>query len=316
LLRRRPTTNERHFGIVNSVMSQNEGLGLDELNELLNSQFTGSIDDFYYPSETPFDRAENLCFAAIDSYGRRRLQLARQALEADPTHVEANVLLAESVHDVTQKIDRFQKAVALGESQHAGLLETEAGNFWGISETRPLLRAKNGLAYSLALDGQANEAIALMLDILRLNTDDNMGVRYEVIPLLLSQNREKEAVEVLDRYPEESASWFYLKAQVEFRREGSGGRAAQKAITAAFRFNPHVIELLSALEPPGTPEHYALGSPEEATIVIEEHLESWTETEGFVEWMFGQHARWERESSKRERERKRKLDAKKKKSRK
>ena len=74
------------------------------------------------------------------------------------------------------------------------------------------MRAKCGLANSLVLDGQANEAISQMLDILRLNTNDNLGVRYEIIPLLLSQNREKEAVDVLNRYPEETGNWLYLKA--------------------------------------------------------------------------------------------------------
>lgn len=34
------------------------------------------------------------------------------------------------------------------------------------------------------------------------------------------------------------------------------------------------------------PEHYALGSPEEAAIVIEEQLDSLTESDGFIEWMF------------------------------
>jgi hypothetical protein len=311
--------NERHFKLVQQVMAQNEGMGLDELNELLNSQFTGSIDDFDYPSETRFDRADNLCYAAIDTYGRRRIQLSRQALQEDASHVESNVLLAESIHDTTQKIELFTNAIKHGEAQNADLLQTEVGNFWVISETRSLMRAKHGLAMALADDGQANEAISQMLDILRLNTDDNLGVRYEVIPLLLSQNREEEAIEVLNRYPEESASWLYLKAQVEFRREGPNGRSAHKAISAAFRFNPHVIELFASSEPPSMPEHYALRSPEEAANVILEQLDSWHETEGFIEWIFARFGLWEREVSKRAREQKRKLranKAKRKKSRK
>jgi len=308
--------NERHFGLVQSLVAQNEGMDLEQLNELLNNQFTGSIDDFDYPSETPFDRAENLCYAAIDAYGRRRIHLVRQALEEDPTHIEANVLLAESVHDTTRKIELFKNAVELGQVQHADLLKTEVGHFWGISETRPLIRAKHGLANWLARDGQANEAIEQMLDILRLNMDDNLGVRYEIVPLLLSQNREKEAVEILDRYQEETANWLYLKAQVEFRRLGPKGRLAQQSMAAAIRSNPHVIEILMADQPPMMAEHYSLGSPEEAAIVIEEQFDSWSESEGFVEWMFERHANLKRESLKRQRDSKRKLRAKKRKSKK
>ncbi len=308
--------NERHFGLVQALIKQNEGMDLDQLNELINSQLTGSIDDFDYPTETPFDRAENLCYAAIDTYGRRRIQLARQALQEDPTHTEATLLLAESTFDTSRKIELFSKAVEHGEAQCAELLETEVGRFWEFSETRPFLRAKYGLASALASDGQVNEAMTQLLDILRLNQNDNLGVRYEIIPLLLSQNKEKEAIEILNKYPEQTASWLYLKAQVEFRREGPIGRTAQKAIAAAIKFNPHVLELLMADHPPMMPEHYALGSPEEAAIVIEEQLGSWTESEGFVEWMLQRAAVLKQQENKRKRDRKRKLQAKKRKSKK
>jgi len=306
--------NERHLGLVQAFIEQNQGMELDQLNELINRKFTGSIDDFNYPSETPFDRADNLCYAAIDTYGRRRIQLARQALQEDPTHTEATLLLAESIFDTNRKIELFSEAVQNGEAQCTELMETEAGHFWDISETRPFLRAKYGLAFALVSDGQVNEALTQFRDILRLNQNDNLGVRYEIIPLLLSQDKEKEAVEILNQYPEETGNWLFLKAQVEFRREGSSGRSAQKALKIAINFNPHVVELLMAEHPPMMPEHYALGSPEEAAIIIEEQLDSWSESEGFIEWMFKKAAIMEREKNKKERDRKRKLQAKKRKA--
>ncbi len=308
--------NERHFSLIQNLFNRNQGMGQDQLNELIHSQLAGSLDDFDYPSDTPFDRAENLCYAAIDTYGRRRIQLARQALQEDPTHTEATLLLAESTFDAKRKIELFGQAVKHGEAQCADLLESEVGHFWAISKTRPLIRAAYGLAWALAEDGRVDEAITQMLKILRLNQDDNLGVRYEIIPLLLSQNREKEAVEILNRYSEATGSWLYLKAQVEFRREGPNGRAAQKAIAAAIRFNPHVLELLMAEHPPTMSEHYTLGSPQEAAIVIEEQLDSWIETDGFVEWMIQRTAALERESKKLQRDRKRKLHAKKRNSKK
>ena len=143
-----------------------------------------------------------------------------------------------------------------------------------------------------------------------------MGVRYEIVPLLLSQDREKEAVAVLNQYPEDSANWLYLKAQVEYRHEGPNSRAAEAAMAEAIKFNRHVIELLISGEPPMMAEHYTLGSPEEAAVVIEEQMESWTEAEGFVEWMFARFAKLERDRSKHERDKKRKLRASKKKRKK
>lgn len=308
--------NERHFRLIQSVIAKNAGMELDQLNELLNTQFTGSMDATEFPSETPFERAENLCYAAIDTYGRRRIQLARQALQEDPTHVEAHVLLAESMGDLAERIEVFRDGIRLGESQCADLLKTEVGRFWQISETRPLLRAKFGLATCLAMDGQADEAISLMLDILRLNEQDNLGIRYELTNLLLSQGREQEAKEILQRYPEQTGSWLYLMAQVEFRAGGRSSRTAQKAIAAAFKSNPHVIELFLQETPPVAPERYVLGSPEEAAVIIEEQIESWMECEGFMEWMCVRYMAWQRESLKRTQDRNRKLRSKSNKQRK
>ncbi len=72
-----------------------------------------------------------------------------------------------------------------------------------------------------------------MHDILRRNTNDNLGVRYEIIPLLLSQNREQEAVAILDQYPEKTGNGVYLKAQIACRRARPNSRTAQKAMPAS-----------------------------------------------------------------------------------
>ena len=124
--------------------------------------------------------------------------------------------------------------------------------------------------------------------MLRLNPNDNQGVRYEIVPLLLEQDRDAEAIEVLDQYPEESALWLYMKALVEFRGGGNSTKA-KKAIRAAFKGNDHVMKLLQSEEPPIMPESYALGSPEEATICLQELHTVWEETDGFLEWMFQEY---------------------------
>jgi tetratricopeptide (TPR) repeat protein len=296
-------SNERHFRLVQAVVDQNQGLDLDQLNELLNSKFTGSIDDFDYPSETAFDRAENLCYEAMDNYGRRRIQLARQAVQEDPTHVEANNLLAESAFDLDEKIERFKSAVEFGRQHNKQFLQSETGNFWEISQTRPFIRALYGLAVALESQGKRTEAIDQLLEILRLNTNDNLGARYVIMPLLLNQNRDSEALAILERYREQTASWLYLSALIMFRKHGKNSRASQLAIEKALQFNPHVIELLSSDEPPLIPEDYQLQSPDEAANVIEEQMESWLDTEEFIDCLFKQYANLERQRSKRKRDR-------------
>lgn len=298
--------NERHFKLVQEFIEKSgENMTLDELNAAMNAKFTGPMDAFEYPTDTPADRAEALCQGAIEAFGRRRIQLAKQALAEDPTYVEANVLLAESTRGADRRIELFRNAKEIGKTQLGPIMEEAAGHFWGVTSTRPFMRACHGLAAALHEAGQTNEAIEQYQTMLRLNPNDNQGVRYELTPLLLTHNREPEAIELLDSYREETALWHYMKSLVEFRQSGRLAKS-KKAMQSAFRANEHVVALMQSTDPPPFPDSYALGSPEEAAVCIRELADAWDETKGYVEWMFQQYFLWEKEKLKRLRDRKRK----------
>ena len=142
--------NERHFKMVQEFIQQHgEGMSLEELNAEINARFTGPMDDFEHPMETPADRAEAFCQQAIDTFGRRRIQLAKQALAEDATHVEANILLAESTRHAERRIELFRNAKQMAMAQLGSMMDEEVGHFWGITETRPFMRATHGLADAL-----------------------------------------------------------------------------------------------------------------------------------------------------------------------
>ena len=300
-------SHEIHFRQVQEFIdSVGEGMDIDELNEAINARFTGrSLDDYELPRNTPSERAEALYQDALECYGRRRVLLAREALAEDASHVEASILVGESTRGVDRRMELFQKAKQAAATALGKDMEGLAGEFWGFHETRPYMRACHGLAVAFADAGQISDAIEQYREMLRLNPNDNQGVRYEIVPLLLEQNRDAEAIKVLDQYPEESAMWLYMTALVEFRRSGRSAKA-RKALWAAFKSNEHILKLLQYDEPPRMPESYALGSPEEAAICLEELQTVWEETGGFLEWIFQEYFLWERDRAKRIREQNRK----------
>jgi tetratricopeptide (TPR) repeat protein len=298
--------HERHFKMVQDFIEQHgEEMSLDELNAEINARFNGPMDDFEHPLETPADRAEALCQQAIDTFGRRRIQLVHLALAEDATHVEANVLLAEWTPCGERRVELFRNAKEMATDQLGSMMDEQVGHFWGITETRPFMRATHGLADALYEAGQTGEAIVQYQELLRLNPNDNQGVRFQLAPLLLANNRDAEAVELLDSYREPTALWRHTKSVVEFRRRHRSA-AAKKEIRAAFRANGHLIELLESSAPPMFSDSYAPGSPEEAAICIQELSEAWDETEGYFEWMLGEYFLWETEREKKGRDRKRK----------
>jgi tetratricopeptide (TPR) repeat protein len=299
-------SHEIHFKQVQEFIDTcGQDMSLDELNAAINARFVGrSLDEYQLPQNTAAECAEALYQEALKSYGRRQVLLAREALAEDPQHVEAGILIAESTRAVDRRIELFRQArqaaaVALGDN-----FEELAGEFWGYHETRPYMRACHGLAVALAEAGQVSDAIEQYREMLRLNPNDNQGVRYEIVPLLLEQDRDAEATAVLDQYPEDSAQWLYMQALVEFRRSGKSP-TAKKAIRRALKANAHVLTLLQSDEPPLMPETYAPGSPEEAAICLEEQATVWEETEGFLGWMVQEFLSWQRDNAKQLREQKR-----------
>src|SRR6202011_1906364 len=99
----------------------------------------------------------------------------------------------------------------------AQVFERAAGDFWGVLETRPYMRARLGLAHSLWIAGRREEAVQHLQDMLRLNPGDNQGVRYTLAGFLLFLDRDDDLEQLLRQYPDEwSAAWAYTRALLGF----------------------------------------------------------------------------------------------------
>ena len=115
--------------------------------------------------------------------GRRALALAEEALEF------------------------YRKGVQAGEQALGpkGFKEY-AGHFWGFLETRPYMRARAGLAATLNLLGEVHSAISHYQDMLRLNPNDNQGIRYVLAECLMESGDTEALKNLLMRMAAEMAS--------------------------------------------------------------------------------------------------------------
>jgi len=239
-------------------------------------------------ARTSEERAQELVYQALEEEGRSRVKLAREALRLWPDCTEAWVLRAEEMPDLERRADLYRKAVEAGERTLGPKpFAEEVGHFWGILETRPYMRARNGLAGALWAAGRHDEAIAHWQDLLRLNPGDNQGVRDVLVPRLIERRRDQEADAVLAAYADDvSAMLSYARALIEFRRSGEG-EAAQAKLAEALRANPHVAKYLTggAAMPEDLPETYRLGSEDEAQLAAATLAAAWHASEGAIEWL-------------------------------
>lgn len=244
------------------------------------------------PSDPKLREAQQLMYRAWEERNpARRLTLAHEALALSPDCADAYVLLAEEEADTAARaLDFYQQGVAAGErALGAGYFDENAGHFWGLLETRPYMRAREGLANMLWSLGRRAEAAAHYREMLRLNPSDNQGLRYSLLNLLLEMGDDAGAQTLLDQHDDGLAEWQYTRALLAFRRGGPQGEAARR-LAGALQFNPHVPAYLTGrkLIPNRLPPTMGWGDETEAQHYAARYLNFWRRTPGAVEWLAGQ----------------------------
>src|SRR5271168_4741780 len=176
--------------------------------------------------------AQDLMYRAWDQSSKRsRIDLARKALAISPLCADAYVLLAEEeAKSAEAALEFFRKGVEAGETAlgPAGF-KRYARHFWGFLETRPYMRARAGLAATLNALGEVDAAIGHYREMLRLNPNDNQGIRYVLAACLMKRGDTEALKKLFKKYDEDgSALWLYSRALVAFREKGGSDKEADE----------------------------------------------------------------------------------------
>jgi tetratricopeptide (TPR) repeat protein len=260
----------------------------------LRERFAGPIDDIPSTATTPLEKAQDVVFRAFEARGRRRLLLARQALELSADCADAYGILAEEAPDPAEALRLYAEGVAAGErALGPETFRAHSGEFWRMVRTRPYMRVRFALAQALDVAGRRAEAIEHYAALLGLDPGDHQGTRHVLLVALLLADRDEEAGRLLQQYGEDpTALWGYGRALWTFRREGDSA-AARRCLDQALRLNRHVPAYLAGDAQWDGPDPVA-GSPasrEEAVIVADEQGDAWTRTPGAEDWLRGRASR-------------------------
>jgi tetratricopeptide (TPR) repeat protein len=272
---------------IHDLLDQQDFKSEEEIQAFLESEVVGKV--LPAPSvKGPKDEARNLAIEAMDTPGRRGIALARRALRMDPDSPVAHLALAMRAPDSETAVKRYREAVAAAErALDPEILEEGVGSFWLISETRPYMEARKGLGDALWFVGQHREAVEHYTELLRLNPNDNQGIRDRLAPALVLLGDDAAAEELLERYADDfGAAALFNRALLTFRRKGDG-KEAKGILAEALDNNRHVPDLLlSRVEMPDElPDGYQLGSVEEAVFYFLEAEEAWRRTPGALNWL-------------------------------
>ncbi len=253
---------------------------------------SGPIDiDELEPIEpaTPLEEAQEVVYRALEaSSPGQRVSLAHKALQISEDCADAYVLLAENASTLQEALDLYRQGVAAGQrALGKKVMKEEAGQFWGLIETRPYMRARLGFAETLWAVRQREEAVSHYSEMLRLNPNDNQGVRYLLAHALLDMEEHKHLHKLLESYEDEaSAEWAYVAALLAFREEGDS-KHSRELLKKAAKANRHVPKYLTGTEllPTDFPSYVSFGGEDEAAVLAGRYLPLWKTTSGATAWV-------------------------------
>ena len=190
-----------------------------------------------------------------------------------------------------EQIALLEQAVAAAERTLGGpsFFAENQGQFWGVLETRPYMRARAALADLLRDQGRLAEAIGHYEALLTLNPNDNQGLRDVLLGCYFQADNLAGVRRLLEQYEEDSRSIFgYSRVLKRFLANDLAG-AAQARQEARER-NRHVEAYLTGKKklPRVLPAYYSFGDENEAIACAIYLVEAWKRQPQAVSWLKGQ----------------------------
>ncbi|HQU61156.1 MAG: tetratricopeptide repeat protein [Phaeodactylibacter sp.] len=284
---------DKDWSIINRIIESQEFQNLEELQAFLNKNIVGKTPE-QLAAEFPMEKADaqkaqDLVYEAMEVRSAAKARkLVEQALKLDPDCVEAYEFKGDNSLTPEEALKWYQEGMdATRRRMGEAAFEAAKGHFWGVHETRPFMRCKQQSAFAHYALGQVEAAIHHLEEMLRLNPNDNQGIRYTLFDWLLIARRYKDAARLHRRFAGDMfAGWQYGYAILLFKTKGDTVKA-RNALEEAIDANPHVIEILTgALEiPDELPDYYSPGDENEAISYIASAHPLYTQDIKISQWI-------------------------------
>ena len=273
---------------LNRLLSRQNFKDDKELQAFIDKYNGTSLDDLPEMDLTPEEQAQDLVSDAYELTSAKAKKNIEKALEIDPNCIDAYEFLAIKEKKIEKALEFLEKGITIGRKKFGGkFLKKNKGEFWGWHETRPFMRCLNAKADILIMMEKIAEGVAIMEEMLELNSSDNQGVRYSLLSaLVMLDDADKfKKYDKMFANEKDSAQILYSRALFAFKTEGDSVNARNKLKTA-FEKNPFVLKTMIDDDFDCSQfSSYSSGSPEEAKVYLRYALLAWCKTEGALQWL-------------------------------
>jgi len=177
--------------------------------------------------------------------GNRRgaAKLFRRALELDPQHADAHNhlgIISMEAKKLKAAEEHFRAAIDGGQRR----LERDGAQVrWGFIENRPYLRGLGNLALLLAEQRKWAEALAIHKQMLKLNPNDNQGVRWLIGLECVRVGDDEGAIDAFQKCMHEEVGCAFGLALAMLRAQGPSAEIGEALLTG-FAANRYVAPML------------------------------------------------------------------------
>ncbi|MBL6842665.1 MAG: hypothetical protein ISQ73_04360 [Verrucomicrobiae bacterium] len=212
-----------------------------------------------------------------------------KALDHDPSNVDVHLeFLDIACIDDSYQIPILELLEKIARQKIGELLFQEnEGHFWGLVETRPYMRVLECLATECHYQGDLNKALLCWEQMLKLNANDNQGVRSSLLLSCLALGKLKKADKIFAQYDEVGSSCSFSWAMVLKRFLEQNDELAVQALKTARRQNKYMESFIKGTRKPPMelPNHYAIGSREEAVSCVDAMTIAWNQYPEAIHWL-------------------------------
>ncbi|MBR4744509.1 MAG: hypothetical protein IK082_10035 [Oscillospiraceae bacterium] len=287
-----------------SFMEENakEGMDLEEMNALA-QQFMAEYNDQIRlnhangSEEIPVCADDFLELAETAGSVKKKREYLNRALELEPGNLDALHDLAElDCKDPNELLERLRALLKKADSQmkRKGFFRECMGDFWLAVETRPYMRLRHHYFFVLLNCGMMRAAASEGEEMLKLCTNDNLGVRFVLMHIYAYLEDEPSALALLKRYGEYDATQLMLPMAMLYFKAGkldaalgylkrlaAGNKDTKKFLSAMCSGNTDKID---ACFDEMSPYGYRPGTMEEFLVELNDNDFLFVNADAFFLW--------------------------------
>lgn len=230
--------------MLEEFFAKNDVKDIKEANEKLQEfilKYNAGMIDY---ENSPLDDAYELLNKATAARNvKDAKRFAEQAYKKSKACVDAAIFLADIEENFLEKEKILNEAIEyekkrLEKEKYFG--KDNIGDFYGLFETRPYIRALYFKADLFLLEGKIGQAMNICKEILRLNEHDNTGARYVLMAIYAYFENEEEMLKLYKQYNEDNLEMLFPLFILYYKL--GDDKKAIKYLDMINKENPHFVK--------------------------------------------------------------------------